>query len=59
MAKLLWNPNLNFNLLIKEFNDKYYGSGGKYITEYINTIQSEIEKTSFFLFLYGDPSQGV
>ncbi|MBL6649076.1 MAG: DUF4838 domain-containing protein [Flavobacteriaceae bacterium] len=58
MAKLLWNPNLNFNLLIKEFNDKYYGSGGKYITEYINTIQSEIEKTSFFLFLYGDPSQG-
>ena len=58
MAKLLWDPSLNFNTLIKDFNDKYYGDGGKYITEYISKIQSQIDNTSFFLFLYGDPSQG-
>ena len=58
MAKLLWDPSLNFNTLIKDFNDKYYGGGGKYITEYISKIQSQIDNTSFFLFLYGDPSQG-
>lgn len=58
MAKLLWDPSLNYNTLIKDFNDKYYGDGGKYITEYITKIQSQIDNTSFFLFLYGDPSQG-
>ena len=58
MAKLLWDPSLNFNTLIKDFNDKYYGDGGKYITEYISKIQNQIDNTSFFLFLYGDPSQG-
>ena len=58
MAKLLWNPNLDFQTLLNEFNNKYYGSGGKYISEYVNSIQNQIDNTSFFLFLYGDPSQG-
>ena len=58
MAKLLWNPNLDFQMLLNEFNNKYYGNGGKYISEYVNSIQNQIDNTSFFLFLYGDPSQG-
>jgi hypothetical protein len=58
MAKLLWNPNLDFQTLLNEFNNKYYGNGGKYISEYVNSIQNQIDNTSFFLFLYGDPSQG-
>ena len=58
MAKLLWNPNLDFQTLLNEFNNKYYGNGGKYISEYVNRIQNQIDNTSFFLFLYGDPSQG-
>ncbi|MDA8808259.1 DUF4838 domain-containing protein, partial [Flavobacteriaceae bacterium] len=58
MAKLLWDPNLDFQILLNQFNNRYYGSGGKYISEYVNKIQNQIDKTSFFLFLYGDPSQG-
>lgn len=58
MAKLLWNPNLDFQTLLNEFNNKYYGNGGKYISKYVNSIQNQIDNTSFFLFLYGDPSQG-
>ncbi|MDA9124484.1 DUF4838 domain-containing protein [Flavobacteriaceae bacterium] len=58
MAKLLWNPKLDFQTLLNEFNNKYYGNGGKYISEYVNSIQNQIDNTSFFLFLYGDPSQG-
>ena len=58
MAKLLWNPNLDFQTLLNEFNNKYYGNGGKYISEYVNSMQNQIDNTSFFLFLYGDPSQG-
>ncbi len=58
MAKLLWNPDLNFDELIKEFTDGYYGAGGVYVKAYIDRIHQEIQNyDEFFLFLYGDPSQ--
>mgnify|MGYP007038405900 CR=1 FL=1 len=37
-------------MLYLEFNNKYYGNGGKYISEYVNSIQNQIDNTSFFLF---------
>ena len=59
MAKLLWNPDLSFNELLDDFCDNYYGKASKYIKKYVNDISKEISKnTNFFLFLYGDPSQG-
>jgi len=58
-AKLLWNPDLKADDIIEEFTDTYYEEAGKYIKEYIDIIHGEITKTpDFFLFLYGDPSQG-
>ena len=59
MAKLLWNPDLSFNDLLDDFCNHYYGNASRYIKEYVNDISEEISKnTNFFLFLYGDPSQG-
>lgn len=59
MARLLWNPDLNTEDLIHEFCNAYYEEGGKYIESYIDAIHEEIKKApDFFLFLYGDPSQG-
>lgn len=59
MAKLLWDPNLSFETLVKDFCEKYYGNASEYIIRYVNDISNEIRKeTDFFLFLYGDPSQG-
>jgi hypothetical protein len=58
LAKLLWNPKLEGEKLIKEFCAKYYGPASTEVIEYINKIHNGIEKdSSFFLFLYGDPSQ--
>ena len=58
MAKLLWNPNLDSDLVIKDFTNGYYGEGGEYIVEYIEEIQNQLNIAKpFFLFLYGDPSQ--
>jgi hypothetical protein len=57
-AKLLWNPDANFQELITEFTDGYYKEAGIYVRNYINLIRKEIqEDPDFFLFLYGDPSQ--
>jgi hypothetical protein len=58
MAKLLWDPNLDSNLVIKDFTNGYYGQGGVYIAKYIEEIQNQLNNAKpFFLFLYGDPSQ--
>ncbi len=57
-AKLLWNPNADFDKLISEFTDGYYEEAGEYVKKYIDHIHRELEKhPDFFLFLYGDPSQ--
>ena len=59
MAKLLWNPDLKTEDIIFEFTEGYYKQAGVYIRRYIDLIHSEIQKDKgFFLFLYGDPSQG-
>ena len=58
-AKLLWYPDRNINDIIHEFCKAYYQEGAEYVEEYINAIHDEISKVpDFFLFLYGDPSQG-
>jgi hypothetical protein len=58
MAKLLWNPDLDSDIIIKDFTNGYYGSGGIFIAKYIEEIQFQLnEAKPFFLFLYGDPSQ--
>ena len=57
-AKLLWNPDLDFDALLTEFTHGYYGDAGPFIKEYVQLIHSKIkEEDDFFLFLYGDPSE--
>ncbi|MEM6379007.1 MAG: DUF4838 domain-containing protein [Bacteroidota bacterium] len=58
-AKLLWNPDLDFKAEMNDFLDKYYGAAGPFIGQYIEKVHDELAQDStFFLFLYGDPSQG-
>ena len=57
-AKLLWNPDLDVDETITDFTNGYYEEGGIFVKKYIDLIHEEIKKDStFFLFLYGDPSQ--
>ncbi len=58
-AKLLWDPSINQEVVINDFLAGYYEEAAPFIQDYITTIHEEIKKdSSFFLFLYGDPSQG-
>ncbi len=57
-ARLLWEPQRNTDVLIREFCDGYYGKAGHKIVEYISQLHDELaQKPDFFLFLYGGPSQ--
>ncbi|MBR8535710.1 DUF4838 domain-containing protein [Carboxylicivirga sediminis] len=58
LARLLWNPERNTDVLIREFCDGYYGEAGPKVVEYITDIHKALEShPDFFLFLYGGPSQ--
>jgi len=57
-ANLLWNPELSVDSVMQDFLEGYYEEAGEYVGNYIRTVHEEIQKDStFFLFLYGDPSQ--
>jgi len=58
-AQLLWNPDQDPEVIMSEFCTAYYQEAAPFILEYIHTIHQEIQAVpDFFLFLYGDPSQG-
>jgi len=44
-SKLLWNPNLNVDTLIKEFCDAYYGAASSNILQYIKLLHKSVMKT--------------
>ncbi len=57
-AKLLWNPEVNVDSIVNDFLNNYYQDAALYVKSYIDRVHAEIKKdNSFFLFLYGDPSQ--
>ncbi|TFH27680.1 MAG: DUF4838 domain-containing protein [Bacteroidia bacterium] len=58
-AQLLWNPDQDPDQIMESFSEAYYQEAAPFVLEYIHTIHEEIQKVpGFFLFLYGDPSQG-
>ncbi len=44
LAKLMWNPDLNTNILIKDFLKGYYGPAAPYIYKYITLMQKAAQK---------------
>ncbi|MEI6580333.1 MAG: DUF4838 domain-containing protein, partial [Eubacteriales bacterium] len=64
LAKLLWNPNLDYDKTMNDFLRAYYGKGWQYVREYINmtikksgtwgthmTIWERITETGVFILV--------
>jgi hypothetical protein len=49
LSKLLWNPNLDIDLLIKEFSYYYYGDAYKYVLSYFELLEKSIDDTNSIL----------
>jgi len=43
-AKLLWNPDLNYEELLSDFFSGYYGHAGTYVRQYFNLVQGLVTK---------------
>jgi hypothetical protein len=54
-AHLLWNPNQNENMLIKEFMSGYYGSAGKYLNQYRILMQKSMDKAGILVDESAEP----
>ncbi len=55
IAKLLWNPNLDFNLVLDDFLSGYYGNASKMIREYIDLLHNKMTQSGGKLIIYGTP----
>jgi hypothetical protein len=57
LSKLLWNPDANAEAVRADFISKYYGSAAApYLLQYLQQLESEIQKTHEFLDIYGHPT---
>lgn len=58
-AQLLWQPDTDADTIMNDFLNGYYEAAAPFIEDYITMVHEALQAdSSFFLFLYGDPSQG-
>lgn len=57
LAKLLWNPSLDDQKLIKEFCVAYYGPAAKAILAYQKLIHDSVEKSGEYTGCFTEPPQ--
>jgi hypothetical protein len=55
IAKLLWNPNLDFDKVMDDFLTGYYGNASKFIRQYIDLITDKMEQSGDELLIFGSP----
>ncbi|MBO6117813.1 MAG: DUF4838 domain-containing protein [Bacteroidales bacterium] len=57
IAKLLWDPNVDFDGTVEEFCRNYYGKASDYVLQYIRDIESTAVKYKHqvVLDIYGSP----
>ncbi len=56
--KLLWNPNVDADALIRDFLEGYYGPAWKAIHEYITMLHDKVENENIHMHLYTNSAQG-
>ncbi len=56
--RLLWDPNLDAETLIREFLEGYYGAAAKPIGEYVTLLHDKVTRENIHMHLYTNPAQG-
>lgn len=55
LSKLAWNPYASTDSLIWDFCNGYYGEGGGFVKEYIDSITSKIIASDASMSIFGSP----
>lgn len=59
IAKLMWNPDLDYNKVLQDFCYGYYGAAGSYIVEYIELMADELAASGDNMHIFGNPTSAV
>jgi len=55
VGKLMWNPDLDADSLMRHFIDGYYGAAAPYIYQYRKDMERELLKSGTQLWIYDSP----
>jgi len=55
VGKLMWNPNLDADSLMRHFLNGYYGAAGPYLYQYRKIMEAELLKSGVQLWIYDSP----
>lgn len=55
IARLLWNPDADYQAIIDDFVSGYYGSAGPYMKQYIDTMRIALLESDHHLQIFGGP----
>ncbi len=56
LAKLLWDPDEDFETILDEFIDSYYGRSSKQIKEYIELVHELVKRKNIHVSIYSPPT---
>lgn len=59
IARLLWNPDTDIKKELDDFLTGYYEEAAPYISQYIEQIHDELEKSGLKLSIYGNPADHI
>jgi hypothetical protein len=59
IAKLLWDPDQDAEMIMDDFIYGYYGAAAPYIKDYISMLNEELENSGGDLWIYGYPYSGI
>jgi hypothetical protein len=59
VAKLMWDPDADFNAIMDDFLTGYYGAAGTYIHQYIDKMHDALDASGADLTIYGYPFDGI
>ena len=57
LSKLLWDPKADWEVIIDDFCNGYYGKAGPYIKQYIYTMRDALLESGFSLNIFGSPEE--
>jgi len=56
ISKFLWNPDADFEAILRDFLEGYYGAAAPWIRKYIDTMHDALEASGEPLNIFGNPA---